>query len=46
VKRAISQLGGKRGGRPDLAQAGGFGPDSLDSWLQALEDYFSTFSRQ
>jgi len=40
VKRAAAQLGGKGGGRPDLAQAGGFGTDSLDSWLQALESYF------
>ena len=40
VKRAASQLGGKGGGRPDLAQAGGLGADSLDSWQQALEDYF------
>ena len=41
VKQAINGLGGKGGGRPELAQAGGFSKDSLDSWLQSLEDYFS-----
>ncbi len=41
VKLAASQFGGKGGGRPNLAQAGGFGADSLDSWRQALEEYFS-----
>jgi alanyl-tRNA synthetase len=40
VKSAIAKLGGKGGGRPELAQAGGFSADSLDSWLQALESYF------
>jgi alanyl-tRNA synthetase len=40
VKLAASQFGGKGGGRPDLAQAGGFGADSLDSWQKALENYF------
>ena len=44
VKRAASGLGGKGGGRPELAQAGGFQPDSLEGWLQALENYFSTVS--
>jgi alanyl-tRNA synthetase len=42
VKRASSELGGKGGGRPELAQAGSFQLDSLDPWLQALESYFST----
>jgi alanyl-tRNA synthetase len=40
VKSAIAKLGGKGGGRPELAQAGGFPADLLDSWLQALESYF------
>ncbi len=40
VKQAVAQLGGKGGGRSDLAQAGGLSADSLDSWLQALENYF------
>ncbi len=40
VKRAISELGGKGGGRPELAQAGGFSADALDSWMLSLESYF------
>jgi alanyl-tRNA synthetase len=40
VKSAIAKLGGKGGGRPELAQAGGFPADLLDSWLQTLESYF------
>jgi alanyl-tRNA synthetase len=40
VKEAIAKLGGKGGGRPELAQAGGFTSDSLDAWLLALEGYF------
>jgi alanyl-tRNA synthetase len=40
VKLAISELGGKGGGRPDLAQAGGFSADSLDAWMSMLEKYF------
>ena len=41
IRRAASELGGKGGGRPDLAQGGGFPPDSLESWVKALQDYFS-----
>jgi alanyl-tRNA synthetase len=40
IKQATSRFGGRGGGRPEFAQAGGFGADVLDSWLQALEDYF------
>ena len=40
VKKAISGFGGKGGGRPDLAQAGGFSPESLNSWMDAVESYF------
>jgi alanyl-tRNA synthetase len=40
VKQASSRFGGRGGGRPELAQAGGFSADVLDSWMQALEDYF------
>jgi alanyl-tRNA synthetase len=42
VKRAASEFGGKGGGRPELAQAGGVPADSLDSWMLALENYFLT----
>jgi alanyl-tRNA synthetase len=41
VKQSISRFGGKGGGRPELAQAGGFAKENLDSWLQSLQDYFS-----
>jgi alanyl-tRNA synthetase len=41
VKRAISGLGGKGGGRPELAQAGGFSKDAVNAWLQSLEEYFT-----
>jgi alanyl-tRNA synthetase len=40
VKNAISAFGGKGGGRPDLAQAGGFSPENLNSWMNAVEEYF------
>jgi len=42
VKKAISMFGGKGGGRPESAQAGGFSPEATESWLQSLEDYFSS----
>jgi alanyl-tRNA synthetase len=40
VKEAVSKLGGKGGGKPELAQAGGFAAESLAAWLLALESYF------
>jgi alanyl-tRNA synthetase len=40
VKRTIAGLGGKGGGRPELAQAGGVPADSMKAWLQSLENYF------
>jgi len=40
IKQAAAELGGKGGGRPEFAQAGGFSADSLDSWLRAVEKYF------
>lgn len=41
IKQIAAELGGKGGGKPELAQAGGFPAHSLDSWLQALEKYLS-----
>jgi alanyl-tRNA synthetase len=41
IKKIAAELGGRGGGRPELAQAGGFPENSLDLWLQALEKYFS-----
>jgi alanyl-tRNA synthetase len=42
IKRAASELGGKGGGRPELAQAGGFSGDSVDRWMRTLEAYFKS----
>ena len=39
IKKTSAELGGKGGGRPDMAQAGGFPAESLDSWMKALERY-------
>jgi alanyl-tRNA synthetase len=40
VKQAISELGGKGGGRPELAQAGGFAAEAIEPWIHSLENYF------
>lgn len=40
IKKTVSELGGKGGGRPELAQAGGFSGDCLDLWMKALAQYF------
>jgi alanyl-tRNA synthetase len=40
IKKVASELGGKGGGRPELAQAGGFPVNSYDSWMKELEKYF------
>lgn len=42
VKKTVSELGGKGGGRPELAQAGGFSVDCLDLWMKALAQFFSS----
>jgi len=42
IKRIASELGGKGGGRPEIAQAGGFSPDAFNAWMAALENYFSS----
>jgi alanyl-tRNA synthetase len=41
VRRVIAEFGGKGGGRPELAQAGGLPAESLDSCLAALEGDFA-----
>jgi alanyl-tRNA synthetase len=41
IKQAAARFGGKGGGKPELAQAGGFSAEFMDSWLAALEEYFS-----
>ena len=46
VKRATIELGGKGGGRPELAQAGGIPSEHLEQWIQAVEDYFGTVANK
>lgn len=41
VKFAAEQVGGKGGGRPDLAQAGGTGADKLPETLASIENWVS-----
>ncbi len=40
IKKTAAELGGKGGGRPELAQAGGFSADSFEPWMKALQKYF------
>jgi len=42
IKKVAAELGGKGGGRPELAQAGGFPADCLDKWMKALAHYFKS----
>ncbi len=42
VKKVAVEMGGKGGGRPEFAQAGGFPPERLQAWMQALEAFFRT----
>jgi alanyl-tRNA synthetase len=39
VNMVAQQVGGKGGGRPDLAQAGGTDPSKLDIALQSVPDW-------
>ena len=39
VNVVASQVGGKGGGRPDMAQAGGNNPAALDQALQSVPDW-------
>jgi alanyl-tRNA synthetase len=39
VNVVATQVGGKGGGRPDMAQAGGNNPEGLDSALRAIPDW-------
>ena len=42
VKQVTAKLGGKGGGRPELAQAGGIALPAIDAWSQALMEYFQS----
>jgi alanyl-tRNA synthetase len=42
IKKVAAELGGKGGGRPELAQAGGFPAEGLDAWMKALAQYFKS----
>ena len=39
VNAVACKVGGKGGGRPDMAQAGGNQPENLDAALQAVPDW-------
>jgi alanyl-tRNA synthetase len=41
VKKTAARLGGRGGGRPELAQAGGLRAEGVEDWLQSVEDYFT-----
>ena len=42
VNHVALQVGGKGGGRPDLAQAGGTQPENLSSALASVTDWVTT----
>jgi len=42
VSHVASQVGGKGGGRPDMAQGGGNQPDRLEGALNSVNDWIST----
>ena len=39
VNHVAQQVGGKGGGRPDMAQAGGTNPEALPAALQSVRDF-------
>jgi alanyl-tRNA synthetase len=41
IKPVAEQVGGKGGGRPDFAQAGGSDIDALDAALAAVPDWIA-----
>jgi alanyl-tRNA synthetase len=42
VNHLAAQVGGKGGGRPDMAQAGGSQPENLDNALNSVSDWIKT----
>jgi alanyl-tRNA synthetase len=42
VNHLAAQVGGKGGGRSDMAQAGGSQPENLDNALNSVSDWIKT----
>ena len=42
VNHMAAQVGGKGGGRPDMAQAGGSQPENLDAALASVEVFLAS----
>ncbi len=42
IRQAAARLGGKGGGRPEIAQAGGIALTALESWFGELQAYFTS----
>jgi alanyl-tRNA synthetase len=42
VNQVAQQVGGKGGGRPDMAQAGGSQPENLDTALASVSDWIKS----
>jgi alanyl-tRNA synthetase len=40
IRQMAAKLGGRGGGRPELAQAGGIAASALDEWVQGIVDFF------
>lgn len=45
IRSVAEQVGGKGGGRPDFAQAGGSRPEALDEALASVKDFISRLSQ-
>jgi alanyl-tRNA synthetase len=41
IKQVAARLGGRGGGKPEIAQAGGISLEELNSWFRELEVYFA-----
>ena len=46
IKPVAEQVGGKGGGRPDFAQAGGSNPEGLDAALASVPEWVSAHLSQ
>jgi len=41
VKKIAAEMGGRGGGRPEFAQAGGFSTAALDAWMAAMRRHLA-----